>query len=364
MTHISEHLKQLREHGYAIIEDVLTPEELAVVQKELYSTFPSLEGYQYAPSLYKTEPGGGHAKHLPHLGDVLNFVAVNPTIVSIAERALETKKITLVTSHVWAKYPGLDNHDMPLHTDYSSSTLLYPSRQGSLAKTISFILYYSDVDQEVGPTYVVSEQHSRDELLVPDVHPKNQYPKLYRYERPVNVRAGSMLAYSVTVFHRASALKSKNRIRYSHHITYQSDDTPWMGYNVWAKNSLLPEMRRFIEMASPRQRELFGFPPLDHAYWTEETIKGVAARYPLMEITPYIEAADLAEERKEQLYSQLQPPVSSDETRSATEDPEVFAATAYNYYRGAADYYAAVTGVASDYWLSWLLAQAGLNTQR
>jgi len=359
MKHISEQLQHLREHGYAIIEDVLTPQELALAQKELYRTFPSLQAYQYAPSLYKTEPGGGHAKHLPHLGDVLNFVAVNPTIVSIAERALETEKITLVTSHVWAKYPGPDNHDMPLHTDYTSSILLYPIRQGPLAKTITFILYYSDVDLDVGPTYIVSEQHSRHELLVPDVRPKNKYPELYRLERPVTVRAGSMLVYSVTAFHRGSALTSKNRIRYSHHITYQSDDTPWMGYNVWAKNSLLPEMRRFIERASTRQRELFGFPPLGHDYWTEETIRGVGALYPLMDIAPYIEAADLSTERKAQLHRQLQPRATTNTRRSGSQDAQ----SAYNYYRGVADYYAAVTGVARDYWLSWLLAQAGL-TQR
>jgi hypothetical protein len=86
MKQISEEsLKHWREHGYAVVHDCLTPEELAAAQKELYSTFPSLEDYQHAPSLYRNDYCGGHARHLPFLGDVLNFVAVNPKIVSFAD---------------------------------------------------------------------------------------------------------------------------------------------------------------------------------------------------------------------------------------------------------------------------------------
>lgn len=366
MKHISQqHLKHLREHGYAIIEDFLTPEELAAAQKELRSTFPSLIEYQYAPTLYREAYSVGYAKHLPFLGDFLNFMAVSPKIVAIAEQVLGTKKMTLVTSHVWAKYAGEDDYDMALHTDYSSSTLLYPNKRAPLAKMITFILYYVDVDERLGPTYVVSEQHSKDELLVPDIRPASEYPELYRHERPVNVRAGSLLLYTMTAFHRGSAITSKDRVRYSHHMTYQSDDAPWMGYNVWAKNSLSPEMQHFIGQASPRQRELFGFPPLGHPYWNRETLRGVAARYPTADMTPYIEATGLSKRQKDELCEQLQQPLSNDKGRGAADYfdgqtakgiQQLAATTAYDYYRKIADYYATVSGVAADYWLPWLLA--------
>jgi hypothetical protein len=38
---------------------------------------------------------------------------------------------------------------------------------------------------------------------------------------------------------------------------------------------------------SVRQRDLFGFPPPGSDYWTQETLAGVAARYPAMDMTPY-----------------------------------------------------------------------------
>ena len=39
--------------------------------------------------------------------------------------------------------------------------------------------------------------------------------------------------------------------------------------------------------ASPEERTLLGFPSPGHEYWTPETLEGVAARYPAMDMTHY-----------------------------------------------------------------------------
>ena len=41
---------------------------------------------------------------------------------------------------------------------------------------------------------------------------------------------------------------------------------------------------------SVRQRDLFGFPPPGCDYWMPETLAGVAARYPAMDMAPYADA--------------------------------------------------------------------------
>jgi ectoine hydroxylase-related dioxygenase (phytanoyl-CoA dioxygenase family) len=368
----AEHLKHWLDHGYAIVNDVLTPEELAAAQRELYSTFPSLEEYTYAPSLYRSSYRGGHMKELPFLGDVLNFVAVQPEIVSFVERALETKKIALAQSLVWAKYPGADDFNLALHMDYRTTMLVYPRKRRPF-EDIIFIIYYVDVDEQLGATSVVSKQHYKDELLVPDIRPESEYPELYQRELPVHVRAGSMLIYSNATIHRASGITSKDRIRFSHHIVYQSDDAPWKGYCVWAQHGLSPELQHFMEQATTRQRELFGFPPLGHEYWDEDMLVGVAARYPNMDMMPYLEAADIPEEQRGWLRGRLrQPRVNNTRLsttdylghQSAKEAERPAADPIYDYYRGLADYYAAVSGVAADYWLTWLLANSDLGTRR
>ena len=365
MRHISEeHLNHWREHGYCIVNDVLTPEELAAAQKEIHSTFPSPEEYAFTPTLYRNDFRGGHMRNLPFLGDVLNFVAVDPEIISFVERALGTQRIALAQSLVWARYPEVETFDYPLHVDYMSSSILYPNAQGPFVD-VSFILYYVDVDEHLGATRVVSKQHSKGELLVPVYRTKSEYLELYKHEQPVYVRAGSMLIYNMMTFHRMTDLSSKDRTRYSHHIIYRSEDAQWVGYSVWANSGQTPELHRFLEKASPRQRELFGFPPPGHAYWNEETLTGVAARYPLMDMTPYLEGSGVSDQQMNLLGEAFRQPRPIDtgiggtdyQGKQHTKESEQSATDLiYHYCCGAADYYAAVTGVPAGYWLPWLLA--------
>ena len=60
-----------------------------------------------------------------------------------------------------------------------------------------------------------------------------------------------------------------------------------MGQKVFQRDGGRPEMNRFLQQATPRQREVVGFPPPGHPYWDEDTLAGVAARYPAMDMTPY-----------------------------------------------------------------------------
>ena len=48
-----------------------------------------------------------------------------------------------------------------------------------------------------------------------------------------------------------------------------------------------PQLARFVERATPRQREAIGFPPPGHPYWNEQTLAAVALRYPRMDMTAY-----------------------------------------------------------------------------
>ena len=43
----------------------------------------------------------------------------------------------------------------------------------------------------------------------------------------------------------------------------------------------------FVARASPRQLQLFGFPPPGHRYWTEETLEGMRRRYPGLDPSPW-----------------------------------------------------------------------------
>ncbi|MBW3536954.1 MAG: hypothetical protein KY395_04175, partial [Actinobacteria bacterium] len=164
-------------------------------------------------------------------------------------------------------------------------------------RQIPFILYFTDVTEDLGPTHVVSQTltgrdvdtvstPTRDEERASPTAPRHSW---YKAERPVAVRAGSLLIYSLKTFHRGTKMRAERGTRMSMHFVYRSAACQFMGWRSPAKDANTPEMRRFISRATPRQRELISFPAPGDPYWTDETIAGVAARYPDMDIGPYKE---------------------------------------------------------------------------
>ena len=67
---------------------------------------------------------------------------------------------------------------------------------------------------------------------------------------------------------------------------YQARGMTWAGKMAWPKQS--PERwAKLMPQASVRERDLFGFPRPGDAYWNEQTLADVAARYPGMDMTLY-----------------------------------------------------------------------------
>jgi hypothetical protein len=149
------------------------------------------------------------------------------------------------------------------------------------------ILYYSDVTVDLGPTYVVSQEATADEPTWPLVLDREAKAEVYAHEVPVTVTAGSLMLYSMSTFHRGSTFLAKEGARFSHHIVWRRAGFEWMGWRAFPREAGDANFVRFLEQATPRQRSVLGFPPPGHPYWTEETVAGVGARYPGMDMEPY-----------------------------------------------------------------------------
>jgi len=55
------------------------------------------------------------------------------------------------------------------------------------------------------------------------------------------------------------------------------------------------EWHNFVQQATARQLTALGFPAPGHPFWTEQTLAGVASRYPGLDLGPW--KAALAEGR-------------------------------------------------------------------
>lgn len=284
-----EHDAHFWQHGYVVVENFLTTHELEAAVYNFLHYFPSAEEFARYPSRFdwlRSGPFAGHREG-PFTGDALNDLATHEEIVFFAERAIGTRELMLTQNNVWAKYARATDYEQALHLDYRNHTLTVPSDDPRYQQVEVFI-YLTDVKVDLGPTYVVSWEHTRHLPVEPATRTREDDPALYEREVPVVVPAGSLLAYTPSTWHRGSAIRAASGARFIHGFAYRAAGFQWMGYRSWPFHGGRPEMDWFIERATPRQRELLGFPPAGHEFWNRETLAALALRYPTMDITPYL----------------------------------------------------------------------------
>jgi ectoine hydroxylase-related dioxygenase (phytanoyl-CoA dioxygenase family) len=281
-------IEQYLRHGYVIVSGFLSSDEVATARQNLLQYFPTAEELSATPQRYG--PIFEDPEHLqvefPFIGDALNHVSTHPEIVAFVERILGTRDILLSQAAIWAKYAGTGDFDQGLHLDYQGNTLVVPRDDGAF-RQVNMILYYTDVTEDLGPTYVVAQEKTRDLPLWPTHRPRKKNAPLYEHERPVLANAGDLLIFSMRTWHRASDITADSGVRFSHHLVYRAAQHNFQGYHLWSQHGENPELQRFIERSTPRQRELLGFPPAGHKYWNDETIAAVQLRYPKMDLRPY-----------------------------------------------------------------------------
>jgi hypothetical protein len=183
---------------------------------------------------------------------------------------------------LWAKYAGAVNYDQPLHRDYGSHSLVVPRPESRYAQLTTFI-YLSDVTEEDGPTHIVPYAQGKEVPYTPLTMP---FGALADAEVACTGPAGSLLIYRTDILHRGSEMTGAGRSRFSILSDFQVRGTTWGGKMAWPKQSPT-RWARFIPQCSVRERDLFGFPRPGDAYWTEETLAGVGARYPGIDLAPY-----------------------------------------------------------------------------
>ncbi|HZN67008.1 MAG TPA: phytanoyl-CoA dioxygenase family protein [Tepidisphaeraceae bacterium] len=285
-----EHADRLVRDGFVVVQKFLAPAELSAARQNMLRYVPTAEELAATPERYAfvfDDP-----EHLqtefPFAGDALNDVTTHPDLIDFVRRVLGTEDVRLSQSAIWAKYAGTGDFEQGLHLDYQGNTLVVPRDDGDY-RQVNMILYYSDVTEALAPTFVVPQHKTRDLPLWPTHRTRKKDPELYRQERPVLANAGDLLVFGMRTWHRASAMTAEFGMRLSHHLVWRSGAHDFQGYHLWSRLGENHELQRFVERATPEQREVLGFPKASDPYWNEETLSAVALRYPRMDLTPYRE---------------------------------------------------------------------------
>jgi ectoine hydroxylase-related dioxygenase (phytanoyl-CoA dioxygenase family) len=279
----AEHVAHWKEHGFVIVEGFLDDDELAAARAGFARHYPTWEEYRDAPDRYRTLGGW---REFPFADTALNNITTHPALIDFVSSTLGTDDVLITQALLWAKYAGVGDWDQRHHMDYGNNTLVVPRDDGEY-RQVPMILYYTDVTLDLGPTCVVSQQVRADRPLWPLSVAREDGPELYEHEVPVAVPAGSLMLYTMQTFHRGTAMTAAEGARFSHHIVWRRAGFEWMGWRAFPREGNDPNMAAWLEQATPRQRSVVGFPPPGHPYWTDETVAGVAARYPGMDMSPY-----------------------------------------------------------------------------
>ncbi|MFZ1886635.1 MAG: phytanoyl-CoA dioxygenase family protein [Candidatus Binataceae bacterium] len=282
-------LAQVWDRGFTIVENFLDHETLAAAQQALWEIYPRPEDYFRAPEEHPELSRGQFAglRLFPYVSWALNRLPVHPDLVDSAERMLGTQDLEIYKIELWAKYSGAINYDQPHHRDFGNHSLVVPRADRQHTQMTTFVLL-SDVTAEDAPTKLVPLEFTRE---LPLSKRLTSFGRLFDHEVAATASAGSLLIYKTDVFHRGSDFTGDNRSRFMMLVDFQQRGWRWQGKMSWPDRADMPGMSEAIVRMTPRERDLFGWPPPGSEYWNEQTLADVAARYPAMDMTPYLKTS-------------------------------------------------------------------------
>jgi len=298
-----------RDGGWTLLEGLIGEDEIDSATADLVDIFPTAaeffadpegttERWRGRPPTRPTGeyvwppdgPGFRPEQHrwrveFPFASAALNRLCVHPSIVDFMERALGSTDIRIYQTGMSAKYSGAANYEQPMHTDRNHSWVAaHPDEQWWHVESF---LYLCDVDTGNAPTHLVSVDDSRGrKTTAPLIFPQ-QDPQIYAAERPAIGPRGSLLVYRTNTFHRGVDVTEPDRARFLMNVAYKHAAHEWIGFDTAQSRSSSLEWVAFVEGSTPRELELFGFPPPGHPIWSDSFIDATNEKYPKLDLTPW-----------------------------------------------------------------------------
>lgn len=298
-----EHLEAWRRDGAVIIRDFFTPDEVAAVCADFELVFGRSAGAA-EPMVKKKDGETGRFNKAQFTGvepipfdcsPALNLIGVHPALLEFARQALGTERLHLYQCQAWAKYTGDADYDQPLHCDFANHTLTVPSEDAAL-NSVTILCYFSHVSEAHGPMHYVARTDSaaiagpEASLLMDPKQQTELQQKLIPLERSSAAPAGSIVPYSIDVYHRGTNLTAAHGHRFAVMVCFKRAGDETIGFHAWQFHHTKP-WRRVFEHASPEQLACFGVPLPGDKFWTEITLGRAQKRYPHWDLTPYWNAA-------------------------------------------------------------------------
>ena len=301
MRHTDQQLRAWREEGAVLVPEFLSEAEIAPALADYAKLYPSAGRDAEAKTLDSPSGGVGNfsVEQFGNLHDFplmasaqTNLLGLHPALIEFAKQALGTEDVRLYQCHSWAKFTGDADYDQPFHCDYKNHTLTVPADDRAM-RTISFVLYLTEVSDDLGAIHYVPQSAS-DPITGPDREwflddrPDLQQA-LKAKEQSGAGPAGSVFAYGIDVYHRGTNLTRPGGHRYTMTASYKAAGNDQIGWSAWPYSFLKPWAPIFAN-ANPEQLACLGVPRPGDSFWTERTLRRAQERWADWDMSAYREA--------------------------------------------------------------------------
>lgn len=280
--------------GWCVLEDLIPAREIAAAAEAAAALFPSAGTRQGAGDQDEAGPydvrWDGKKPVFPFASLALNQLCVHDALIDLAQDLLGTEQVRMYQGLASVKvFDGHPDYEQLLHVDYGNHTLVVPRAEAGY-QHLELFVYLSEVTAERAATCFVSRRLTGDIPVERTYLSLSEYASLYDAEEPAVGPAGAVLAYRPDVYHRGTALTEEGAVRHLLHVAFKPVGTDWLGFQAWPQAAEDLAWHRFVQQATQRQLTVLGFPEPGHPYWNAETLRGVGARYPGLDMTPWVRA--------------------------------------------------------------------------
>ena len=280
-----------QQDGWCLIDRLLPPDLVAAAQAALPPLFPTAEEFAVDADPARNEPFRSDSHRVmprfPFDDAALNDIVVHDALIDLAEQFLGIGDVRMYQAMLSAKYSdGAPSDEQLLHADFGNHTLVVP-RDDPGYQQLEMFVYLSDVTPEAGATRMVPRRLTAGIPVNRTYLSPAEYADLYAAEVPASGPAGSVLAYRPDVYHRGVRMSAPGAARFMLHVSYKPAATDWLSSFGLTNAGEDLAWYRFVGGATVRQLTVLGFPEPGHPYWTPQTLAGVAARYPMLDLAPW-----------------------------------------------------------------------------
>ena len=283
----AEQRRSWAEDGWCVLERAVPEEVLAAAQNTVAKLFPSAQ--QMAADREGDELGRWHTwdapwPEFPFRSRSLNRLVLSDLMIDLARDLLGTDDVRMYLAVASAKYAGQPSEfNQLLHADFPNHTLTVPRPDPGYQQMETFI-YLNDVSPQNGATRFVSRNRTHQVPVGEHTLNLEDYRDLYEDPGDASAPAGSIVVYRPDVYHRSVDFVDPTQVRFMLHVSYKPAAMEWGGYQAWPFKGFSMEWHAFVQEATARQLTALGFPAPGHPFWTEQTLDGVASRYPGLDL--------------------------------------------------------------------------------